>query len=51
MVPAVQVAQAPAKINLTLRVLHRRPDGFHEIETLMAGVGVFDRLHLGDVDQ
>ncbi len=26
---------APAKINLSLRVLQRREDGFHEIETLM----------------
>jgi 4-diphosphocytidyl-2-C-methyl-D-erythritol kinase len=35
---------APAKINLFLGVLARRPDGFHEIETLMAAVTVFDTL-------
>jgi len=35
---------APAKINLSLRVLGQRADGFHEIETLMAGVGLYDRL-------
>ena len=35
---------APAKINLFLEVLARRPDGFHEIETLMAAVTVFDTL-------
>lgn len=35
---------APAKINLTLRVLHRREDGFHEIETLMAPLSIFDTL-------
>jgi 4-diphosphocytidyl-2-C-methyl-D-erythritol kinase len=46
MVPAVQVEQAPAKINLTLRVLHRRPDGFHEIESLVAFAGVADDLTL-----
>lgn len=27
--------QAPAKLNLSLRVLHKRDDGFHEIDTLM----------------
>lgn len=35
---------APAKINLTLRVLRRREDGFHEIETLMAPLSIFDTL-------
>lgn len=35
---------APAKVNLTLRVLGRRPDGFHAIETLMVPVSVFDLL-------
>jgi 4-diphosphocytidyl-2-C-methyl-D-erythritol kinase len=38
------VVHAPAKVNLSLEVLSKRPDGFHEIETLMAGVGVFDTL-------
>ena len=35
---------APAKINLTLRVVGKRGDGFHEIETLIVPVGVADRL-------
>jgi 4-diphosphocytidyl-2-C-methyl-D-erythritol kinase len=38
------VVHAPAKVNLSLEVLSKRADGFHEIETLMAGVGVFDTL-------
>lgn len=35
---------APAKINLALRVLGGRPDGFHDIETLIVPVGLADRL-------
>lgn len=34
----------PAKLNLFLEVLSKRPDGFHEIETLMIHVGVYDTL-------
>lgn len=44
---------APAKVNLTLRVLGRREDGFHEIETLMAPIALADRLEItlrGDND-
>ncbi|MFM8715239.1 MAG: 4-(cytidine 5'-diphospho)-2-C-methyl-D-erythritol kinase [Spartobacteria bacterium] len=37
---------APAKVNLTLRVLGRREDGFHEIETLMAPLTLADRLEI-----
>lgn len=39
-------AFAPAKVNLTLHVLGRRPDGYHEIESLVAFAGVGDRLTL-----
>jgi 4-diphosphocytidyl-2-C-methyl-D-erythritol kinase len=35
---------APAKVNLTLQVLHRRGDGFHEIESLVAFADFGDRL-------
>jgi 4-diphosphocytidyl-2-C-methyl-D-erythritol kinase len=34
--------RAPAKINLGLRVLGRRSDGYHEISSLMVPVGLFD---------
>jgi 4-diphosphocytidyl-2-C-methyl-D-erythritol kinase len=37
---------APAKVNLTLRVLGRRADGLHEIESLVAFAGVGDALTL-----
>ncbi len=40
----VVVAWAPAKINLFLEVLSRRPDGYHEIATLMVAVNLYDAL-------
>ena len=36
--------KAPAKINLTLRVLGRRVDGYHEIESLVAFASLADVL-------
>lgn len=35
---------APAKINLSFKILRRREDGFHEIETLMAPISLVDEL-------
>ena len=39
---------APAKLNLFFEILGRRADGFHEIETLMCPVGLFDTLFFRD---
>lgn len=39
---------APAKLNLFLEILGRRPDGYHEIETLMVAVNLYDRLTFVD---
>ncbi len=36
--------RTPAKINLGLRVLSRRPDGYHTVRTLLAGVDLWDAL-------
>jgi len=36
--------RSPAKINLCLSVLGRRPDGYHEVEMLMQMVGLFDEV-------
>jgi 4-diphosphocytidyl-2-C-methyl-D-erythritol kinase len=38
--------KAPAKINLTLRVLGRRADGYHELESLVAFADIADALTL-----
>lgn len=37
---------APAKINLSLKILSRREDGFHEIETLIAPVSLHDEINI-----
>jgi 4-diphosphocytidyl-2-C-methyl-D-erythritol kinase len=37
-------ARAPAKINLTLHVLGRRADGYHDLESLVAFAGIGDSL-------
>jgi 4-diphosphocytidyl-2-C-methyl-D-erythritol kinase len=42
--PAARVERAPAKVNLTLRVLGRRPDGYHEIESLVVFAALSDAL-------
>jgi 4-diphosphocytidyl-2-C-methyl-D-erythritol kinase len=38
------LASCPAKINLSLRVLGRRADGYHEIETVYQAVDLWDEL-------
>jgi 4-diphosphocytidyl-2-C-methyl-D-erythritol kinase len=37
-------AVAPAKVNLTLEIIARRDDGFHELESLMLSVSASDSL-------
>lgn len=39
-------ALAPAKVNLFLKVLGRRPDGFHALETLFQAVDLCDELRV-----
>jgi 4-diphosphocytidyl-2-C-methyl-D-erythritol kinase len=37
---------APAKINLSLKILGRRGDGFHEIETLIVPISLADKINI-----
>lgn len=46
---------APAKLNLFLRIVARRSDGFHDIESVMAAVNIYDTVTLeavstGDIE-
>jgi 4-diphosphocytidyl-2-C-methyl-D-erythritol kinase len=44
--------QAPAKLNLSLRVLAKRADGFHEIDTLMVKLpGLADEIEFREADE
>jgi len=38
------LVRAPAKINLSLLVAGKRPDGYHELETIMAKVNWYDEI-------
>ena len=38
------IADTPAKVNLTLRVLNRRSDGFHELDTVFQTIDLWDTL-------
>ena len=38
--------QSPAKVNLYLKVIHKRKDGFHNIVTLFERINLFDKIFL-----
>lgn len=37
---------SPAKVNLFLRVLRKRPDGYHELQSILQPVSLFDEMSL-----
>ncbi len=45
------LVKAPAKINLSLDVLHKREDGYHEVEMIMTTIDLADRLELTLLEQ
>ena len=44
------VVRTSAKVNLTLEVLGKREDGYHELSTVMQSVDLFDRLTVEAAD-
>ncbi|MFM7845279.1 MAG: 4-(cytidine 5'-diphospho)-2-C-methyl-D-erythritol kinase [Planctomycetota bacterium] len=43
-------ARSPAKLNLFLEILGKLPNGYHELETLMTTVSIYDTLELAPHD-
>ena len=37
---------SPAKLNLALRILHIREDGYHEIESILQKISLYDEIIL-----
>ena len=48
---ATAVVSAPGKINLTLDILGRREDGYHEMEMLMHAVSLENTVRLTTRDR
>ena len=44
-IPSSLTRSSPAKINWVLNILGRRPDGFHNLETIIQPLPIFDQLH------
>src|SRR2546427_101919 len=48
--PSRLVLRTPAKVNLALEVLRKRPDGYHELSTVLQAVDLCDRLTVETAD-
>ena len=40
------IVRCPAKLNLFLEVVRRRPDGYHDLDTVMQAIDLYDDLHI-----
>ncbi|MEK6190475.1 MAG: 4-(cytidine 5'-diphospho)-2-C-methyl-D-erythritol kinase, partial [Carnobacterium alterfunditum] len=45
------IEKAPAKINLSLDVLYKRADGYHEMEMVMTSIDLADRIVLKTIEE
>lgn len=45
------IEKAPAKINLSLDVLRKRDDGFHDVEMVMTTIDLYDRLEFFSLEE
>lgn len=43
--------ETPAKLNIRLKVTGRRPDGYHDLVSIMVPVDLFDRMEIGIVQE
>jgi 4-diphosphocytidyl-2-C-methyl-D-erythritol kinase len=43
--------QAMAKINLSLDVLNKRPDGYHNVKMVMQQIGLYDEIYLKKIEK
>lgn len=50
MKPAIHKIEAPAKINIRLKVVKKRSDGYHELVSIMVPVGLYDKIDLELID-
>lgn len=46
-----RTARTPAKVNLSLRILGRRDDGYHELETVFQAIDLWDELDATESDR